>query len=121
MREQERKTTKDLTRTIQHLPVFAEADRDPRAVGHGDVAISVSLLVGGDEDLEIPGRVHDGNGERRAHAETGGVKLLPALLLEGDLTFLMGLERRAHVGRNRQLVEIRLRFRPRKCGSVGLV
>jgi len=102
---------KELTGTIDHLPVLTEGDGDPRTLGHGNVAISISLLlVGGDEDFEIPRRVHNGNGERGSHAETG-VKFLPALLLEGDLTFLMGLERRTHVGGNRQSIEIRLRFR----------
>ena len=101
VRAREKNKKDPLARTIHHLPVFTEADGYPRTVGHGDVAISIPLLlVGGDEDLEIPCRVHDGNGERRTHAETG-VKLLPALLLKGDLTFLMGFERRAHVGRNR--------------------
>lgn len=93
---------KELTRTVDHLPVLnGYADGDPRTVGHRDVSIGISLLlVGGDEDFEVPCRVHDGNGERRPHAETG-VELLPALLFEADLTCLMGLERRTHVGGNR--------------------
>jgi hypothetical protein len=101
-----------LTATIDHLPILArEANGYPRSggtVGHGNVTISISLLLlGGDEDLKILGRVHDGNREGRPNPETG-VKLLPALLLEDKLTFLLDLERGAHVRGYRELVEIGL-------------
>ena len=83
---------------VDHLPVVTgQVDGDPRvrvggAVGHGHVAISVPLMVlGGDEDLEIPGRVHDGDGERRPNPEAG-VKLLPALVVEGGFALLLDLE-----------------------------
>jgi len=66
------------------------------------------LLLGGDENLEIPGRVHDGNSEGRPNSETG-VKPLPALLLDGsELAFLLDLDRGTHVSGDRQLVKIRL-------------
>lgn len=97
-------TKGELTTTVDHLPILTrQVDGDPRiggTVGHGDVAIGIPLLlVRGDEDLEIPCRVHDGNGEGRPNPETG-VELLPALLFEGDLTLLMDLERRTHVSGN---------------------
>lgn len=65
------------------------------------------MLLGGDEDLEIPGRVHDGDGEGRANPEAG-VELLPALLVEDGLALLLDLERGAHVRGYREFVEIRL-------------
>jgi len=65
------------------------------------------MLLGGDENLEIPGRVHDGNSEGRPNPEAG-VKLLPALLFNGKLAFLLDLDRGTHVSGDRQLVKIRL-------------
>lgn len=104
----------ELTATVDHLPIFArQADGDPRvggAVGHGNVAISISLLLlGGDENLEIPCRIHDGNREGGADPETG-VELLPTQLFDGEFAFLLDLERGTHVGGYRELVEIGLRL-----------
>lgn len=65
------------------------------------------MVLGSDEDLEIPRRVHDGECEGRPNPEPG-VKLLPALLVEGDLAFLLDLERGTHVGGYGELVEIGL-------------
>ena len=65
------------------------------------------MLLGCDEDFEISGRVHDGNGEGRPNPETG-VKLLTALLVKGEFALLLDLERRTHVSGYREPVEIRL-------------
>ena len=59
------------------------------------------VVLRGDEHFEIPGRVHDGNRKGRPDPETG-VKLLTALLLEGELTFLLDLERGADAGGYRE-------------------
>lgn len=102
-----------LTTTIDHLPILArEVDGDPRSrgtIGHGNVAIGIPLLLlllGGNENLEILCRVHDGNREGRPNQEAG-VKL-PALLFEGEFALLLDLKRGAHVSGYREPVEIRL-------------
>jgi hypothetical protein len=65
--------------------------------------------MGGDEDFEIPGRVHDGKREGRPDPKTG-VNVLPALLFEREFTFLLDLERGTDASGYREPVEIGLRL-----------